>query len=62
MGGSFTWKGDPRMQPRDVVEFHRAERDSDGNEVVELITIESISLIHEGGGTKATLTYRKGIC
>lgn len=62
VGGSFTWKGDPRMQPRDVVEFHRAERDSDGNEVVELITIESISLIHEGGGTKATLTYRKGIC
>ena len=50
------------MQPRDVAAFHWAEPDSDGNEVVELITIESIALIHEGGGTKATITYRKGVC
>ena len=62
IGGAFTWKGDPRMQPRDVVNFHRVDPDSNGNEVVELITIESISLIHEGGGTKATIAYRKGIC
>lgn len=60
--GAFVWKGDPRMQPRDVAAFHWAEPDSDGNEVVELITIESIALIHEGGGTKATITYRKGVC
>lgn len=62
IGGSFTWKGDPRMQPRDVASFHRVDPDSNGNEVVELITLESISLIHEGGGTKATISYRKGIC
>ena len=54
--GSFTFRGDPRMQPRDVFCFHR----KDGTE--ELCTIESITLIHEAGGTKAELTYRKGIC
>ena len=53
--GSFTWKGDPRMQPRDVFTFvHR-----DGTE--ELRTIESINIKHEGGGTIATITYREGI-
>lgn len=54
--GSFTWKGDPRMQPRDVVEFHRL----DGT--VEEITLENITLHHEGGGTYAEITYRKGVC
>ena len=54
--GSFTWKGDPRMQPRDVVNFHRL----DGT--VEEITLENITLHHEGGGTYAEITYRKGIC
>lgn len=54
--GSFTFKGDPRMQPRDVFSFHRL----DGSE--ELCTIETITLTHEGGGTKAEVTYRKGIC
>lgn len=53
--GSFTWKGDPRMQPRDVVNFHRL----DGT--VEEITIETITLKHEGGGTTAEITYRKGV-
>jgi len=53
--GSFTWKGDPRMQPRDVVNFHRL----DGT--VEKITIETITLKHEGGGTTAEITYRKGV-
>lgn len=53
--GSFTWKGDPRMQPRDIIHFHRL----DGT--VEDITIESITLKHEGGGTTAEITYRKGI-
>ena len=54
--GSFTWKGDPRMQPRDVVTFHRL----DGT--TEDITIENITITHEKGGTSAELTYRKGIC
>lgn len=54
--GSFIWKGDPRMQPRDVVEFHRL----DGT--VEEITLENITLHHEGGGTYAEITYRKGVC
>lgn len=53
--GSFTWKGDPRMQPRDVFTFHYL----DGT--TELRTIESINLKHEGGGTVAQITYRKGI-
>lgn len=54
--GSFTFKGDPRMQPRDIFSFHRL----DGT--VETCTIETITLTHEGGGTKAEVTYRKGIC
>ena len=53
--GSFTWKGDPRMQPRDIIHFHRL----DGT--VEDVTIESITLKHEGGGTTAEITYRKGV-
>ena len=53
--GSFTWKGDPRMQPRDIIHFHRL----DGT--VEDVTIETITLKHEGGGTSAEITYRKGV-
>jgi len=53
--GSFTWKGDPRMQPRDIIHFHRL----DGT--VEDVTIETITLKHEGGGTTAEITYRKGV-
>lgn len=53
--GSFRWKGDPRMQPRDVVTFHRL----DGS--TEEITLENITLTHEGGGTVAEITYRKGV-
>ncbi len=53
--GSFTWKGDPRMQPRDVFTFHRL------NGKVYDCTIESIELKHEGGGTIANITYRRGI-
>lgn len=52
--GSFTWKGDPRMQPRDRCRFTRL----DGT--VEEITLETITLTHEGGGTSAEITYRKG--
>ena len=54
--GSFTFRGDPRMQPRDVFTFRRLSGTS------ELCTIESIMLRHEGGGTTATITYRRGIC
>lgn len=54
-GGKFTWKGDPRMQPRDVFNFHRL----DGT--VEVCTIENIELTHEGGGLTADITYRTGV-
>jgi len=54
--GSFTWKGDPRMQPRDVFTFHRL----DGTD--EVCTLENITITHEKGGTSAEITYRKGIC
>ena len=53
--GSFTWKGDPRMQPRDIIYFKRL----DGS--YETITIETITLKHENGGTNAEITYRKGV-
>lgn len=54
--GSFTWKGDPRMQPRDVFAFER----TDGTR--ELCTVEEIILTHSAGGTSAEISYRKGIC
>lgn len=54
--GSFTWKGDPRMQPRDVFNFWRL----DGS--VDICTIESINLKHNGGGTVAEISYRLGVC
>lgn len=53
--GSFKWKGDPRMQPRDVVTFVRL----DGS--LEMITLENITITHETGGTVADITYRKGV-
>ena len=53
--GSFVWKGNPKMQPRDVFTFHRL----DGT--LETCTIESIEIKHEEGGTKATITYRLGV-
>lgn len=53
--GSFKWKGDPRMQPRDIVNFVRLDN------TTEVITLENITLIHEGGGMTAEITYRKGI-
>ena len=54
--GSFTWKGDPRMQPRDVFTFHRL----DGTD--EVCTLENITITHEKGGTSAEITYRRGVC
>lgn len=55
LSGSFTFKGDPRMQPRDVFTFHRLDGTS------ETCMIETITLTHEGGGTSAQVTYRKGV-
>lgn len=52
--GGFTWKGNPHMQPRDVVEFVLR----DGTK--KTITLEEITLQHEGGGLTASITYREG--
>ena len=54
-GGSFRWKGDPRMQPYDVATYHYA----DGT--TKLITLASIQLRHEHGGTYADIEYRDGV-
>ena len=54
--GKFTWKGDPRMQPRDVFNFVRL----DGT--TETCTIETITLKHSEGGTVAEIEYRQGVC
>jgi hypothetical protein len=51
--GSFRWKGDPRMQPRDRFTFVR----KDGTK--QNCTIEGITLAHAGGGTYADITYRE---
>lgn len=53
--GSFTFRGDPRMQPRDTFRFTRL----DGT--VEVATIERIEMTHEGGGTTASVHYRLGV-
>lgn len=75
--GSFTWKGDPRMQPRDYVELVYPDEellDENGNVLQtengedliinnsKVVTIETITLTHEGGGTIAEYTYREGYC
>lgn len=52
--GSFKWKGDPRLQPRDFINFVRLDNTS------EVWTIENITLTHEGGGTSCEMTMRKG--
>ena len=48
---TFTWKGDPRMQPLDVFLF---------NGIAGAWTIESITLDHTGGGLSAEITARRG--
>lgn len=52
---SFTWKGDPRIQPRDIFTF----RELDGT--ADKWTFENITLTHEKGGTMAEITARKGV-
>lgn len=51
----FTWRGDPRLQPRDVFTLNKL----DGTTVN--CTVENISTKHENGGTTQTITYREGI-
>ena len=75
--GSFKWKGDPRMQPRDFIELVYGEGEltnengvvlqtENGEDIVAyesaICTIENITLTHENGGTIAEITYRKGYC
>ena len=75
--GSFTWKGDPRIQPRDFVELQYSDenladqdgvllQNEDGDDIIinrtKIITIENITLTHEGGGTISEITYREGYC
>ncbi len=54
--GKFVFRGDPRMQPRDVVKLVRR------GGLVQLATVERIQLTHEGGGTTAEVYYRMGVC
>lgn len=51
---TFTYRGNPHMQPRDVIHYHV------GNEVIDM-TIESLTLEHENGGLKSNVVARKGI-
>ena len=53
--GSFRWKGNPKMQPRDVFNFVHL----DGT--TEVCTLETIELTHDGGGTYADISYRVGV-
>ena len=52
---TFTWKGDPRMQPLDIFIFSHPDGTS------EAWTIGSITLDHTGGGLSAEITARRGI-
>lgn len=75
--GSFTWKGDPRLQPRDFVNFIYEDENLttednvllqtlDGDDIIinqsKMITIENITTTHERGGTICEITYREGYC
>lgn len=75
--GSFTWKGDPRMQPRDVFTFMFIEKQLVNENEDALLTengdtlwigggeertIENITMTFEKGGFTSEITYRKGIC
>lgn len=49
---SFTFKGDPRWQPRDYLTVRRLDSSS------LFLRLEEIHIIHEGGGTSATVVAR----
>lgn len=54
--GSFTWKGDPRMQPLDYIDINNDTGDGRGNITARITGIE---LTHEEGGTSAKITWRE---
>lgn len=54
--GSFVWKGDPRMQPLDYLVIVNDTNDGRGNITARATSIE---LVHEGGGTTATINWRE---
>lgn len=56
IGGSFTYKGNPKMQPRDVFNLYELD-----GATCTVCTIESIETVHEGGGMKSVITYREGV-
>lgn len=52
---SFKCKGDPRMQPRDVLRIFWE------NGTYQDVTIAEISISHENGGTTSTISARYGV-
>lgn len=54
--GSFTWKGDPRMQPLDYINVINDTGDGRGNLTARVTEIE---LTHEEGGTSAKISWRE---
>lgn len=51
----FDFRGDPNLQPRDYIKV-----DIDGSGTLVDMTIDTIELKHESGGTVSTITARKG--
>lgn len=56
IGGSFTYKGNPHMQPRDVFRLYELD-----GQTYTTCTIESIETKHEEGGMISTIKYREGV-
>ena len=56
VGGSFTFKGNPHMQPRDVFRLYELD-----GQTYTTCTIESIETTHEDGGMKSVITFREGV-
>ena len=56
---SFTWKGDPRMQPLDYIRLYDDTKPTITPSIWYRIT--SIELNHEGGGTTANIEAREWI-
>lgn len=54
--GSFVYKGNPHMQPRDVFRLYELD-----GQTYTVCTIESIETTHEEGGMSSKITYREGV-
>lgn len=52
---SFTYRGNPHIQPRDNIIFHYA------NNTTEQMTVESLTLEHQNGGFVSDIVARKGV-